>query len=341
MINAINVMTKESLASVKPTAKSKPGFRLMEHLRFVEQSAGRTVVEFVGTGDFSAQWFERQRYEVSAGRDSEPLLYTPIYNEVSDPSLPRNVSIYKLGPAGVIFDEVTDGGEVKFITVGQSSFTVPIKHYAVGLEYSKDLVVYNELWNLPIIERQAGAAFNALKNHIHLTPFLSASYGSANQTAASAVGSTLAEKYLRTIEDAVTNASLDTDNPRRGPYALLVSSANLFTMERALLRVPQEGLAIQSSAIGRIQQIIAYDGWSGTRGKKTVSYSGVTAGKAYLINLGFKEQDHQSYEKQPLETTSADGDLSRFILENAVLDSYFGVYCNPLASTEEVTLPTS
>ena len=292
-------------------------------------------------GDFSAQWFERQRYEVDAGRDQEPLLYTPIYNEVSDPSLPRNVAIYQLGPAGVIFDEVTEGGEVKFITVGESNFTVPIKHYAVGLEYSKDLVVYNELWNLPIIERQAGASFNALKNHIHLSPFLSASYTSANQTAASSVGDTLAEKYLRTIEDAVTHASTDTTHPRRGPYALLVSSANLFTMERALMRVPQEGLAIQSSAIGRVQNIIAYDGWSGARGKKTISYDGVSAGTAYLINLGFKEQDHQSYEKQPLQSTSADGDLSRFILENAVLDSYFGVYANPLASTEEVTLPSS
>lgn len=53
MINAINVMTKEALASVKPTAKSKPGFRLMEHLRFVEQSAGRTVVEFIGINNLS------------------------------------------------------------------------------------------------------------------------------------------------------------------------------------------------------------------------------------------------------------------------------------------------
>ncbi len=278
---------------------------------------------------------------MSAGYDAEPLLYPPIYNEISDPSLPRNVSIYKLGPAGVIFDEVTEGGEVKFITVGQSNFTVPIRHYAVGLEYSKDLVVYNELWNLPIIERQAGAAFNALKNHVHLSPFLDASYGAANQTAAASDGATLAENYLRTVENAVTNAMTDSTNPRRGPYALLVSSANLFTMERALLRVPQEGLAIQSSAVGRVQNIIAYDGWSGTRGKKTVSYSGVTAGKAYLINLGFKEQDHQSYEKQPLESQSGNGDLSRFILENAVLDSYFGVYANPLASTEEITLPTS
>ena len=65
----IQILTKELLGCTKPTAKSKPGFRLMEHLRFVEQSPGRTVVEFVGTGDFSAQWFDRQRYEVDAGRD--------------------------------------------------------------------------------------------------------------------------------------------------------------------------------------------------------------------------------------------------------------------------------
>lgn len=251
------------------------------------------------------------------------------------------MSIYKLGPAGVIFDEVTDGGEVKFITVGEGNFTVPIKHYAVGLEYSKDLVIYNELWNLPIIERQAGSAFNALKNHIHLSPFLTATYGAASQTAASTVGSTLAERYLRTVEDAVAHAMSDTTNPRRGPYALLVSSANLFTMERALTPEPQTGLAVQSSAVGRVLHLIAYDGWSGSRGKKSVSYSGVTANTAYLINLGFKEQDHQSYEKQPLQSASAGGDVSRFILENAVLDSYFGVYANPTASTEEVSLPTS
>ena len=35
----IQILTKELLASQKPTAKSKPGFRLMEHLHFVEQSS--------------------------------------------------------------------------------------------------------------------------------------------------------------------------------------------------------------------------------------------------------------------------------------------------------------
>ncbi len=33
----IHILTKEALAAEMPTAKNKPGFRLMEHLRFVEQ----------------------------------------------------------------------------------------------------------------------------------------------------------------------------------------------------------------------------------------------------------------------------------------------------------------
>jgi hypothetical protein len=337
----MHILTRETLACDKPPMRQQPGFQLANHLRIVEQGAGRTVVEFIGTDDFASQWHDRQRYEIDAGRDQEPLLYEPIYHTVSDPSLPRNVSVYHLGPAGVIFDEVTEGGEVHFLSASESSNLVPIKHYAVGLEYSKDLLVYNELWNLPMIERQAGVAFNALKNHVHLSPFLTATYSAPNQTAASAVGATLAEKYLRTVEDAIAASMADTTNPRRGPYALLVSSANFFTMERALTRVPQEGLSVQSSAVGRVRHLIAYDGWSGTRGKKSVSYAGVTAGKAYLISLAQREQDHQAYEKQPLTGTPGGGDASRFILENVVFDAYFGVYCNPTASTEEITLPTS
>ncbi|NDJ63280.1 MAG: hypothetical protein GYB67_19325 [Chloroflexi bacterium] len=338
---SLNLITRETRSFDKPWASSQPGLRLQDHLRIIEQSAGRTVVEFIGTDDFAAQWHDRQRYEIEAGRDQEPLLYTPIYNTISDPSLPRNVAVYTLGPAGVIFDEVTEGGDVRFLTVSDSSNLVPIKHYAVGVEYSKDLVIYNELWNLPIIERAAGAAFNALLNHIHFAPFLNATYTAANQTAASAVGDTLVEKTLRTIEDAVANASTDTTNPRRGPYALLVSSNNFFTVERALTEVAQMGLTQQSSAVGRVQHLIAYDGWGGTRGKKSVSYPGVTANTAYLINLAFREQDHQSYEKQPLQSTLGGGDVTRFVLEQVVFDAYFGVYSNPTASTEEITLPTS
>ena len=89
---------------------------------------------------------------------------------VSDASLPKNVSVNTMGPGGVVFEEVFEGGEVKFSGITCGQYTVPIRHWATGLEYSKDLVIFNEFWTVPIFERQMGVAHNALLNHLHLTP---------------------------------------------------------------------------------------------------------------------------------------------------------------------------
>jgi hypothetical protein len=339
----LNLISRVTQGKERPRMPFKPGTMLTEHMRIVSNESvdGKTVMEFIGTGNFDKAWFERQRYEVDAGRDEEPILYTPIYSVTEDPSLPRNVPIFRLGPAGVIFDEITEGGEVKFATVGQSNISVPIKHYAFGLEYTKDLVIYNELWSLADIERQAGTAFNALLNHIHLAPIINGTYAAANQTAASSVGTTLAEKYLRTLEDAITASATDQTNPRRGPYVLLMSTSNFFTMERALSAVPQQGFTLQSSAISRVSSLIAYDGWTGVRGKKSVTYPGVTANKAYLIDTGFRARNFKSFVKQGLQRTNGNEDVSRFILEQSVWDTYFGVFADVTAAVEEITLPTS
>lgn len=337
----MKIVTKELLSQEKPFAVAEKGLKLEDHLRVVEQGAGRTVVEFIGTDNFASEWYERQKYEVDAGRESEPLLYAPLYLETVDPSFPRNVTVYKVGPGAVVFEEIYEGGEVKFVTVGESNYSVQMHHYAVGLEYNKDLVMFNELWELPIIERQAGVAFNALRNHIHLNPFIAYSYGAGNQTAASSVGSSLPEKYLRTLEDAITNSVDDTTNPRRGPYYLLTNTSNLFTWERALRGVAQQGFDLQSSAMNMVQGIIAYNGWSGSRGKKTVSYSGVGANKAYLIDVGNKMRNQRSYIKQDLQSAMGNPDVSRFVLEQVIWDTYFTMYVDVAACAEEITLPTS
>jgi len=350
------VVAKEKLAIKKTSAKPwGKDFDIRKEIGIVgEQKMGMntdgtwrtaTVVEFIGTEDFPAQWYDRQRFEVDAGRLEEPLLYEDLYRTISDPSLQKHVTVYKLGPGGVVFDEIKEGSEVKFITIASSSYPVTMRHYAVGCEYDKDLLVYNELFNLSIVERAAGKAFNALKNHVHLYPFIlyttTPGYPASNKTGASAIGATLSEKILHTLEDAVTEATNDTTNPRRGPYALLVGTSMLFKLERALTQVDQLGFTVQSSVVDRIQFIIAYDGWTGTRGNKVTTYPGVAANMGYLINLGYIEQDHQSFEKQPLQRTSGNPDVSRFIWDQEIWDSYFTMYCNPLASTEEITFPTS
>jgi hypothetical protein len=337
----IKLYSKDLLAKSKEKIPFPRGFVMRDHVREIsKQPNGHHVYEFIGTDSFGAEWQTRQRYEVDAGLDEEPILYEPLYDIVEDAGLPKNVSVNQLGPGGVLFEEVVEGGEVKFSGIGAGEFTVPIRHWATGLEYSKDLVIFNELWNVPIFERQLGIAHNALLNHLHIYPFISYAYGAANQTAAVTTGATVTEDWLLTIEAGISNARADATNPRRGPYVLLVNSANVFTVERALRIVPQEGVAVQAnSAINAVRAVIAYDGWTGTRQGKTVTYPGVTAGTGLLVSQQYRGQDARSFVKQALQNEGMQEDISRFLTQQ-VWDSYYGVYANPLRSTEEITFPT-
>lgn len=335
----IKFYSKAHLAKDKPKIAFPSGLRLTDHVREIRQG-NQLVHEFIGTDTFGTEWYDRTRYEVNAGRENEPLLYAPLYSIIEDSTLPRTLTVQRIGPGGVVLEEVVEGGEVKFASITSSEFAVTMKHYGVGLEYSKDLVIFNELWNVPIVERQVGIAYNALLNHIHLNPILAATYAAANQTAANTGGSTTVEDFMLTIEDAITNSKADTTNPRRGPYALMIAGAQQNVVEKALTREVQQGLASQSRMLDTIQSVIVYDGWSGTRGLKTTTYSGVTSGTGYLVNLQYKDQDFVSYMKQALESAMGNPDLSRFILEQIIWDTYFTNYANPTAAVEEITFPS-
>lgn len=301
---------------------------------------GERIAEFIGTDNFGVEFVTRQEFEVDAGRGEVPLLYQPIYSIVENSGLPKLIDVDTLGPGGFVFEEVLEGGEVKLASMESSEHSVRIRHWAVGLEYSEDIFIYNQQWRLAPIERGVGKAHNALLNNIHLYPIISQSYSAGNTTSASAVGATLEEKYLRTLEDAITEAKMDTTNPRPGPYALLVSSANLFTLQRALTRVSQVGFGLQSNAIESIRTVIAYDGWSGTRGLRSTTYTGVAANTAYLISLDSKELDFQSFVKHNLRRIDGEVDRSRFILGSDIWDVRLGVYLNPVRAVQKITLPT-
>lgn len=337
----IKFHSKDLLTKSKDKIAFPRDFRFKDHVReLTEHGEGQHIYEFVGTDSFGAEWQTRQRYEIDAGRDEEPLLYEPLYDIVNDASLPKNIDVNTIGPGGVIFEEVFEGGEVKFSHITSGEYTVPIRHWGTGLEYSDDLVEYNALWNVALVERQMGVAHNALLNHLHLNPIISYTYAASNQTAANTDGDSIAENYLLTIEDAITAAASDATNPRRGPYTLLISSANRFMMGKALLSVPQQGFSIQSDAQQMISNVIVYDGWTGTRGAKAVTYSGVTSNKAYLISQQYRGQDFRSFVKTNLEQYGTQQDISRFLTQS-VWHSRYGVYANPLRSVEEITLPTT
>lgn len=324
----------------KPYMQFAPGFDLSKNLREINQGGGRSVYEFIGADDFAADWYTRVRYEVDAGRVRVPTIYEPIYDIIVDSSLPETLTIKNWGPGGFIFEEIFEGGEVKFGHVRSAEASVSQRQFAVGLEYSKKLTMFNQLWQIARIERAVGEAHNALMNHLHISPILTATYAAANQTAAVTTGVTTTEDWALTLESAVVSSQTDTTNPRSGPYILLCHPAQTFMIQRMLTRVPQEGFALDSAAVNFVSSVIGYSGWSGVRGKKTVTYPGVTLGKAYLISTAYKEQDFQSLVKQSLESVMGNADISRFIMDQVVWDVWLGIYANVLRAVEEITWPT-
>lgn len=333
----MKLWSQATLERKVPAWQFPRNFILRDHVREVHAN-GQIIHEFIGTDDFGSAWYERQRQEVDAGRIQVPLLYTPLYSEVRDPNLPRNITVNRIGPGGVVLERIYEGGEIKFASVVSSEIVVSLVHYGVGLEYSKQLVMFNELWTVSIVERAVGMAYNALLNHLHLSPILTFTYAAANQTAANTSGSTTVEDWLLTIEDGITNSRTDTTNPRQGPYTLLISSADATLVGKALTDVPQQGVTLRSDILNSINNIIVYDGWTGTRGSKSTTYDGVTAGKGYLVSSQFQDQDFVSYFKQDLAEAGTQQDVSR-LLTQIVYDTAFGVYANPVAAVEEITFP--
>lgn len=315
-----------------------PGNDLSKQVKERPQGSN-TIYEFIGAEDFNLDWFQRQRFEVDAGRLRVPILYEPVYDVVVDSTLPETLNIVNFGQGGFVFEEIKEGGEVKFAHVSSGEASVTQRQYGVALEYTKKMVMFNQQWSIARMERRAGEAYNALLNHLHFYPILNFPYQAANQTAAVTTGDTAEADWFLTLEAAIASSLNDQTNMRSGPYALLVNPSQMFTLERSTRPVAQQGFSLQSSAADMITAVIGYSGWTGTRGKKQVTYPGVPVGKGYLISLGFREEDFASYFKQPLDSVMGNPDVSRFIMEQTVWDCWLGIYANPERAVEEITWP--
>ena len=277
--------------------------------------------------------------DLELGREAVPLLYGPIYRRVEDPNFTEHVDIAPFTSAQVVFLEHMELEEVKFGTrkVGPKD-TVPIITYAAGLQWTEDMVLYDKTWEVSEASRAMGGAYNALLNHIHLSPIISYTYQAKNKTAAVTSEANRILNIRATIRKGLIDASqdknTDTIAPRR-PTILLAHSANRWDIEEALQRLQVNGTIYP--ALGQIDTLIFYDGYSITVGEKTYTYGGCPTDKAYLIE---PQKYYRELVKHDLRVDAAGADLKRLI-ENAVVGrARRGVVASPANSVQEITLPS-
>jgi hypothetical protein len=272
--------------------------------------------------------------DVEMGKETVANLYSPIYDTIADPNLPRTLDAQWEQYGAVYFTEHLEGDEVKFGSLqAEKGPITTIVGYAAGFEYTKEMVIFNQTWSLELLNKALGEAHVALKNNLHLSPFINATYASGNKTAFQ--GETTDPTWVR-INKTLRQAVADTAKAKRPGTILLAAGANKPAIEEAL-RGGQVGGTIIPPVSG-ITDIIYYDGWSVTVGKKAYTYDGITEGLCYLIRpkRGFK-----SLQKQDLMVQATMGDLTTLTESQIVADFWHGVYAAVGNNAQEVTIAAS
>jgi hypothetical protein len=300
---------------------------------------GVSIAEMIDTSQGQMALLQKVRVDVAFGLAEIPLLYGPIYDRIAPPGgFPGGMfQIDEFTLQGdVIFLEKFEGGEVQFGTLrkGQPSLG-KVQTYAAGFEWTEDMIEFDLTYNIEINNRAFGRAYNALLNHLHLSPIIGYTYTGPNQTAASSEGDTLQEHTHWTFRDAYTSSV--TASPRRTGTLLLASEADRFQIEDALLTPVRDAQGNPLPNIP-INTIIYYDGEEVVRGTDVFTYPGVTPGVCYLV---FPKRRFKEMIQHDLRIDDGPPDISRLVEGQQVGRARRGLFADIPNSVEEVTLPSS
>lgn len=270
--------------------------------------------------------------DVELGKEQVQLLYGPIYDSLTDPNFPEVLDAKWAMHGACVFLEHMEGDEVKFGSIAaEQGPTARIKTYTTGFEYTKKMIDFNETFNVEMLNKSMGEAYNALLNHLHLSPIIGFNYKAANKTAFKGeAGDPVWLGMYKTIAQAVK----DSRTAKRPGTILLANSADAMDIEMALKGGHQIDGTIYP-AIPGVNSVIYYDGWDVTVGKKSYEYAGVAPGKAYLVRpkRGFKELIKRDYTVE-----SGNKDVSRLVEEQIVAYCYRGVFAAIEENVQEITL---
>jgi hypothetical protein len=281
--------------------------------------------------------------DLQIGMEEVPLLYQPIYRNITDPNLTEEINVRAIiSRASVVFFEHIEGEEVKFgyRALGPLE-TVRLITWAAGFEWTEDLVEYDKTWEVQQINEGFGRAYNALLNHLHLSPIITYPYPAKNTTdavTADVAGTNEYRVLLRmTIQQAFQDAEADRNTDSglgRYPTILLAHPSRRWDFEDALGRFTLNGTEYPSLA--GPDTLIFYAGFSTRVGAKTYVYDGVPPDRFFLI-------DPSTYfvelVKHDLRVDAQPGDLSRLIAQQVVGRTRRGVFAAPEEAVQMVMMP--
>lgn len=312
-------------------------------LHYPERRSGDLPIirEMINTSQGQMALLEKVRIDVAFGLADVPLLYGDIYDTIAPaggfPGGMYQVDEYTV-QANVVFLQKFEGGEVEFGTLQKGSPSVGvIQTYAAGFEWTEDMIEYDKTWSIEENTRAFGRAYNALLNHLHLSPIIGYSYTSDNTTTYNSSGSSHIENVHLTLQDAYKATVVPTTGPRRTGTVLLASEADRFDIESAILTPVLDANGNPLPNIP-ISSIVYYDGDTITVGDVDYDYPGVTPGSCFLI---FPKRKLKELVHHDLRIDIGAADISRLVEGQQVGRTRRSVFANVIESVQKVDISGS
>lgn len=258
--------------------------------------------EKIATGAFSASmssntlpvdWqnlWDAMRIETTVRKAALPTIREFIYNITTDPNFTRDINPTEINAFGVVFEENDGHGEAvpQGETRGGGYDTFKILIRAAGFTWDLMASLFDRTITPERVMDAVMVGYNAIRDDIAISPILDFSYSGVQQTpAATLSGANRQELLYLTLEDAVDDLA-DRENPatdRDLNVSSVVVLAHPFDarhISRVANGLPSTNERVYSG-ISEITNVIAYDSEVIRLRDRTVTYTGVTKGKAYMI----------------------------------------------------------
>lgn len=239
------------------------------------------------------QFWDAIRIDITMKKEAHQTIRQYAYNILSMPNATRIMSIQEMYPYAFEFKE--NNAEGQAVPLGEKlageKDTVEFKLFAAGFKYTLLAQLWDRSLDLTKMTTGIANAYALKRDDDAIRPILDYSYGDAGTTKHTEAYVDAAAKRQELLYNTLVNA-VDDFGKRKDPFTnklipatgltLLCSTYDANHIQMIMNGLPSVNERIYN-AIPQISRIVAYDDDEIKFSTKTVSYTGVTPGTAYLI----------------------------------------------------------
>jgi hypothetical protein len=237
-----------------------------------------------------ADFVDAVRIEVTRRKEAIPLIRGFIYNVQSKPNAGKVVKANDLFPYGIVFEQNNGNGQSVEQGTWQSGNVdnIDIEIYAAGFKWTLAAELFNQIADMQKLSDATAVGYNAKADNNAIKPILDADY--TGKTTPAATGNGYQENLYNTLragiralgkrQDPVLKRKIDVSSG----LVLLVNSTDaleILDIINGQLNDPADSKNLR--ALREIERIVIYNDEVIDIGLKSVTYSGVTDLKGYLI----------------------------------------------------------